>query len=77
MVACGEEHTLALAEDGSLYSFGGNTYGQLGVGDVRQRDRPTKVNTEGVKFASVHCGPRHSIALNGTGNFDIQHFPYI
>jgi len=29
-VSCGELHTLALTETGTLYSFGGNTCGQLG-----------------------------------------------
>lgn len=66
MVACGDEHTLALAEDGTIYAWGNNTFGQLGVGDIRQRDRPTKVIAEGVKFASVHAGGQHSHALNGT-----------
>lgn len=29
-ISCGETHTLALTEGGLLYSFGGNTCGQLG-----------------------------------------------
>jgi alpha-tubulin suppressor-like RCC1 family protein len=31
-VACGREHVLALTEDGSLYGFGRNLDGQLGLG---------------------------------------------
>lgn len=29
-ISCGELHTLSLTESGTLYSFGGNTCGQLG-----------------------------------------------
>ena len=30
-VACGKEHTLVLASDKCVYSFGSNKYGQLGL----------------------------------------------
>ena len=29
-ISCGETHTLSLTDSGHLYSFGGNTCGQLG-----------------------------------------------
>ena len=29
-ISCGETHTLCLTDSGHLYSFGGNTCGQLG-----------------------------------------------
>ena len=31
-IACGEEFSMCLTEEGSLYSFGSNVYGQLGLG---------------------------------------------
>lgn len=31
-VAAGQEHTVAIRSDGSLYSWGGNRLGQLGNG---------------------------------------------
>ena len=37
----------AILEDGSLYSWGKNSYGQLGVGDEVNRNTPTKVNLPG------------------------------
>ncbi|KAA6379803.1 MAG: hypothetical protein EZS28_024670, partial [Streblomastix strix] len=37
-VACGASHTLALTEEGILYSWGDNTYGQLGLGENANSD---------------------------------------
>lgn len=31
-VACGYHHTVALSESGSVFAFGRNDYGQLGLG---------------------------------------------
>ena len=31
-VSCGDKHSLILGENGSIYSFGNNKYGQLGLG---------------------------------------------
>ena len=39
----GSHHTLALKRDGSLWAWGGNEYGQLGLGDTENRNRPTPV----------------------------------
>jgi alpha-tubulin suppressor-like RCC1 family protein len=42
-VATGYEHSLALSADGDLWAWGGNDYGQLGLGDAANRNVPTKV----------------------------------
>ena len=36
-VACGYYHTVALGENGLVYVFGRNDYGQLGMGDKTGR----------------------------------------
>ncbi|XP_029174872.1 RCC1 and BTB domain-containing protein 1-like [Nylanderia fulva] len=37
-VVCGKEHTLALSNEGKLYTWGRNNYGQLGIGN--EKDSP-------------------------------------
>ena len=36
-IACGVHHTVVLLQNGDVYTFGNNSYGQLGVGDVTPR----------------------------------------
>jgi hypothetical protein len=42
-LALGTSHTLALASDGTLYSWGWNDRGQLGLDSRAHRDVPTPV----------------------------------
>ena len=35
-VACGYAHTLAVSDEGALYAWGANSYGQLGTGTNTQ-----------------------------------------
>ena len=44
-VSAGQSHVLALDEDGKVYSWGNNGYGQLGTGDYNQLNTPTKIRT--------------------------------
>ncbi|KAL1528475.1 hypothetical protein AB1Y20_009819 [Prymnesium parvum] len=63
-VACGSRHTLALASDGTLYSWGWGVYGQLGHGDVLSRRVPTAVQAlREQKISVLACGYRHSMVL--------------
>jgi E3 ubiquitin-protein ligase MYCBP2 len=32
-IACGVHHTVVLLQNGDVYTFGNNSYGQLGLGD--------------------------------------------
>ncbi|KAE9605024.1 putative regulator of chromosome condensation 1/beta-lactamase-inhibitor protein II [Lupinus albus] len=41
-VACGREHTAAIASDGSLFTWGANDFGQLGDGTEERRKHPKK-----------------------------------
>ena len=70
-VACGQLHTLALTEEGDVYSWGNNNYGQLGTGGDSAETDPVKVsgsNGFGSKVVSVACGGWTSYALDVDGN---------
>jgi hypothetical protein len=42
-IASGEAHMLALKKDGTVWSWGWNKFGQVGLGDTEDRGRPTMV----------------------------------
>lgn len=42
-VACGLYHSGLLLETKEVMTFGGNSLGQLGLGDLINRDSPTKI----------------------------------
>ena len=61
-VAGGLSHTAVIMQNGSIRTFGENTYGQLGLGDVANRQTPGQV--PGVANArSVACGSGHTAVL--------------
>jgi hypothetical protein len=65
-MAVGYGHYLAIGTDGSLYSWGLNANGQLGLGDKTNRSNPIKVGAA-VDWTKVACGDYHSLALNDKG----------
>ena len=42
---CLGHHSVALKRDGTLWAWGENSYGQLGVGDTTDRSSPTQVGS--------------------------------
>jgi alpha-tubulin suppressor-like RCC1 family protein len=44
-IACGMTHMLALRKDGTVWSWGRNREGQLGLGDTERRGAPTQIPT--------------------------------
>eukprot|EP00047_Mylnosiga_fluctuans_P021353 m.103726 g.103726 ORF g.103726 m.103726 type:complete len:687 (+) comp8866_c0_seq1:1060-3120(+) len=62
-VACGAEHTIARCDAG-LYAWGANSFGQLGLGDTRPRQKPVEVPGSQVAMAhTVVCGHYHTVAI--------------
>lgn len=45
-VACGYAHTLALTDEGFVYAWGANAYGQLGTGNKSNQGLPTLINMD-------------------------------
>ncbi|KAL4588365.1 hypothetical protein LXL04_001249 [Taraxacum kok-saghyz] len=69
MVAAGAEHTVAITEDGDLYGWGWGRYGNLGLGDRKDRNIPEKVSIiSGEKMVQVACGWRHTISVTSSGD---------
>ncbi len=65
-VACGEHHSLALKTDGSLWVWGNNFAGQLGVGSTTESSSPRRLGTE-TNWKSIACGVAHSLAIKSDG----------
>ena len=60
-------HTLALKRDGSLWAWGANAHGQLGLGDLESRTRPARVGDD-CDWASVAPGGFYTLALKRDGS---------
>jgi alpha-tubulin suppressor-like RCC1 family protein len=65
-VACGYGHTAVLLADGTVRTFGNNTYGALGVNDTTQRNTPVTVQNISTATA-VSCGTYHTAVLLADG----------
>jgi alpha-tubulin suppressor-like RCC1 family protein len=63
----GGSHSLALKEDGSLWSWGANNYGQLGDNTNQDRTKPVQVNHLSTGVTHADGGFEHSIALKDDG----------
>ena len=44
-VSCGDGDTLAVKRDGTLWAWGFNGNGELGLGDTKKRHTPTEVGS--------------------------------
>ena len=58
LIAVGAFHNLAFQEDGTLWAWGNNEYGQLGTGDTQPRSQPIPV--QGLSDLTLVC-----ISLSG------------
>jgi alpha-tubulin suppressor-like RCC1 family protein len=59
-------YSLALAENGDLFAWGSNEFGQLGLDDSDKRMTPTKVDILS-KITMMAAGSNHSFALRSNG----------
>jgi uncharacterized repeat protein (TIGR02543 family) len=61
-IAAGDNHQLALSSDGSVWSWGNNPYGQLGIGTTIDATVPTEVVGMS-QVVALAAGTSHSMAL--------------
>lgn len=68
-VAAGSSHSLALADDGTMWAWGNGLFGQLGRNSTADSQVPVQVNAlPGGRIAiAVECGDVHSVALASDG----------
>ena len=68
-VAAGNNHTLIIKTDGSLWAVGNNDYGQLGDGTTLNRHAPIKVAIEaGRRAIAIAAGRGHSLFILDDGS---------
>jgi hypothetical protein len=73
MISCGFNHSLALTENGQVFSWGRNLVGQLGIGDTVDSIIPQLVivvneNKNNVFIEKVSCGQQYSLLLSSDGD---------
>lgn len=64
--AAGKSHTVAITEDGELYTWGNGWEGALGQGDLRIKLLPSRVDSlVGINVTHVAAGRSHSAVITG------------
>ena len=67
-VTAGGDHTCAIRSGGTLWCWGDNAYGELGIGNQTGQDRPRPVTTPAAGgWASVTAGGTHTCAIRSDG----------
>jgi alpha-tubulin suppressor-like RCC1 family protein len=62
----GDNHTLAIKTNGTLWACGHNGYGQLGHNNITNQSTPIQVGTA-TDWQSVSCGHYHTLATKTNG----------
>ncbi|GAB6023588.1 putative E3 ubiquitin-protein ligase herc3 [Chamberlinius hualienensis] len=68
-ISCGSEHCFVLTDYGSVYCWGNNSHGQLGLGyksDMEPEPKHMK-SLDGVPIAQLACGGWHSFIVTQLG----------
>lgn len=65
-IAAGDKHTVALEEDGTVWTWGNNEHGQLGIGTKESSNIPTKVK-DLTNIIAIAAGSNHTLALEKDG----------
>ncbi|MCL2104189.1 MAG: RCC1 repeat- and reductase domain-containing protein [Kiritimatiellaeota bacterium] len=67
-VAAGDSHTVVVKDDGTVWAYGLNSYGQLGDGTTTQRTTPVQAGGGGLSnIVAVVAGGLHTVALKSDG----------
>jgi alpha-tubulin suppressor-like RCC1 family protein len=66
-VSAGRSHTATIKNNGELWTFGDNTYGQLGDSSLLHKSSPIQTIAGGTNWKSVICGGYHTTAIKTDG----------
>ncbi|XP_025853889.2 probable E3 ubiquitin-protein ligase HERC6 isoform X2 [Vulpes vulpes] len=61
-ISCGYEHTVVLTQNGKVFTFGDNTYGQLGHSPTAEKSGPQLVEGIDGLVSQIDCGSYHTLA---------------
>ena len=66
-VACGANHNAAIKTDGTLWTWGFNSAGQIGDNTGTARSTPVTTFAGGANWKQVACGQQHTAAIKTDG----------
>ncbi len=66
-IAAGDDYTVAIKSDGTLWAWGRNDSGQLGDGTYTHHEQPEQIGTD-TDWKTVSAGKRHTVALKTDGS---------
>ena len=67
MVSCGGGHTVAIKKDGSLWAWGGNVTGNLGLNDTYDRSSPVQVIGSATNWRVAEALANCTLAIKNDG----------
>ncbi len=62
-IACGLSYTMAIKTDGTLWLWGNNNWGQLGINNRSNRSSPVQIISGGTNWTKIAGGSLHSAAI--------------
>jgi hypothetical protein len=66
-ISAGDQHTVALKSDGTLWAWGEGNEGRLGHGTNTNKMTPTQESTGATNWFAVAAGLGHTVALKSSG----------
>ncbi len=67
MISCGGRHSLALTKSRSLFGWGENDFGELGIGNTVDSNEPKLIEINDLTISKISCGHSHSLLLTSDG----------